>query len=395
MTGTAHAKGGEIGGSGREYFLNDALSGTANHHLFFGRPGDRAYSGDWDGDGVDSLAVRRGNQYYLHDSHSGGPADHTVAYGRADDEVLVGDWDGDGMDTLAVRRGNLYLVSNSLSGGSADHTFAYGTANDVTLVGDWDGDGMDSLAVRRGNHYYVSNATSSGPAEHVLAYGHVSDRVLVGDWDGDSDDSLAVRRGALYLFKDTLGGGPADRQAVFGREGDAVFVGDWDGDTVDTLGVRRGTCPALGTTSNQASGSNPLRNLSTVTGDSMRVGSAACYERVVLEFNGAGPVPGWQAAYVDLVRNEETGEGVHPPFTGGAFIHIHYAAWETGEPAGEPPFSGPRRIVPDGFRALREARLLGGFEGISDIGIGLDQVRPYRVTWLRDPVRMVVDIYTG
>jgi hypothetical protein len=48
--------------------------------------------------------VRRGIAYYFKNSISGGEADTVIAYGKADDAVLVGDWDGDGKDTLAVRR---------------------------------------------------------------------------------------------------------------------------------------------------------------------------------------------------------------------------------------------------------------------------------------------------
>ncbi|WP_418606417.1 hypothetical protein [Georgenia sp. SUBG003] len=69
--------------------------------------------GDWDGDGTDTFAVRRGNAYHIKNSISGGPADRVVYYGKAGDEVVVGDWDGTGGDTLAVRRGNVYHVKNS------------------------------------------------------------------------------------------------------------------------------------------------------------------------------------------------------------------------------------------------------------------------------------------
>ncbi|MGO5319728.1 Ig-like domain-containing protein, partial [Bifidobacterium boum] len=54
----------------------------------------------------DSLAVRRGNMYYVRNSLSGGSPDLKVEYGLSSDQVLVGDWDGDGKDTLMVRRGN-------------------------------------------------------------------------------------------------------------------------------------------------------------------------------------------------------------------------------------------------------------------------------------------------
>ncbi|MDD9207877.1 hypothetical protein PU560_15585, partial [Georgenia sp. 10Sc9-8] len=79
-----------------------------------------------------------GNDYYL--SSSGVP-DLALTYGRHDDEVFVGDWDGDGTDTLAIRRGATFHVRNALDGGPADVAFTYGRAGDVVLVGDWDGDG--------------------------------------------------------------------------------------------------------------------------------------------------------------------------------------------------------------------------------------------------------------
>ncbi|MCD8109540.1 MAG: hypothetical protein LUE14_05510, partial [Clostridiales bacterium] len=55
----------------------------------------------------DSFAVRRGNVYYFKNDFSSGDADLVITYGRSADEVVVGDWDGDGIDTLAVRRGNV------------------------------------------------------------------------------------------------------------------------------------------------------------------------------------------------------------------------------------------------------------------------------------------------
>ncbi|WP_277725200.1 beta-L-arabinofuranosidase domain-containing protein [Bifidobacterium catulorum] len=41
---------------------------------------------------VDSLAVRRGNVYYIKNSISGGPADRVIGYGKPGDTVLVGKW---------------------------------------------------------------------------------------------------------------------------------------------------------------------------------------------------------------------------------------------------------------------------------------------------------------
>jgi hypothetical protein len=32
---------------------------------------------------------------------------------------------------------------------------------------------------------------------------------------------------------------------------------------------------------------------------------------------------------------------------------------------------------------------------VTQIGLGLDRQRPFRVSWLEDPARLVVDVYTG
>ncbi|GAA4286908.1 hypothetical protein GCM10022262_12670 [Georgenia daeguensis] len=221
------------------FFLNDAWSAKANHVFSYGRHTDRVLVGDWDGDGVDTIMVRRGNLYYVNNVLGGGQAEHVFAYGRADDTVLVGDWDGDGIDTLAVRRGSVYHLKNDTSTGVADAVVVYGRIDDTVLVGDWDADRVDTLAVRRGSVYHVKNTLSSGVADQVVMYGRAEDQVIVGDWDGDHEDTLTVRRGNVYHVKNSLSGGPADLVLAYGRATDVVLVGDWNDDGTDTLGVRR------------------------------------------------------------------------------------------------------------------------------------------------------------
>ncbi|MGC5627001.1 metallophosphoesterase [Georgenia sp. Z1344] len=224
---------------GRGFYLNDGWDAWADHEFSFGRPGDEVLVGDWDGDGSDTLAVRRGNAYFLSNSLYGGDADVELTFGRSGDTVLVGDWDGDGVDSFAVRRGNSYFLTNELVGGDAETELDYGRANDQVLVGDYDGNGTDTFAVRRGARYFVSNSLSSGWADEEFTYGRSADQVLVGDWDGDGSDTFASRRGNLYLMSNTLTGGWADREVRYGRSGDEVFVGDWNADGSDTLGIRR------------------------------------------------------------------------------------------------------------------------------------------------------------
>jgi 5'-nucleotidase len=229
------------------YFLTNGWDGgRADHAFMFGRHGDQALVGDWDGDGTDTISVRRGTETYVNNAPRGGAAETVIRYGRAGDEVLVGDWDGDGVDTLAARRGATYHLRNTLSGGPADTELTYGRPGDVVLVGDWDGDGVDTLAVRRGAEYLLSNRMTDGWADTVVVYGRSTDEVLVGDWDGDGVDTLTVRRGNTFFVDNLLEGGPAQLTMSYGRAGDTVIVGDWDGDGTDTVGVRRTPAPAAG-----------------------------------------------------------------------------------------------------------------------------------------------------
>jgi L,D-peptidoglycan transpeptidase YkuD (ErfK/YbiS/YcfS/YnhG family) len=235
----AGATGSPVGGAGATFYLNDALGGVANRVFDYGDPRDVVHVGDWNGDGTDTPAIRRGNTFYLRNSNSTGTADAVVSYGDPGDVVLVGDWDGNGTDTLAVRRGGTYFIKNSLSSGNADVVQSYGDPGDRVLVGDWDGNRTDTLAVRRGGTYFVKNSLSTGTADAVIGYGDPGDTVLVGDWDGNGSDTLGVRRGGTYFIRNSLSSGTADRVFGYGNPDDTTFVGDWNGDGTDTLGVRR------------------------------------------------------------------------------------------------------------------------------------------------------------
>ena len=67
--------------------------------------------------------MRRENTFYTKYSLTGGNADCTFNYERNGDLVLSGDWDADGKDTLAVRRGSTYYIKNMLAIGIADSSF--------------------------------------------------------------------------------------------------------------------------------------------------------------------------------------------------------------------------------------------------------------------------------
>ena len=154
------------------------------------------------------------------------------------------------------------------------------------------------------------------------------------------------------------------------------------------------SCEPFGSTEDVES-SDPLA-MSTLTGASMRVGQHDCFERFVFEMTGTGDPPGWSVGYADPMAADGSGEPVE--LLGDADLEVVVRVWTVpefeGRPDEWPPFSGPNELVTTGFDAIQQVRNLYAFEGVTQIGIGLDEQRPFRVSWLDGPPRLVVDIAT-
>ncbi|MCD7982245.1 MAG: hypothetical protein LUF32_08055, partial [Clostridiales bacterium] len=189
-----------------------------------------------DGDGVDAIRSGVVNVYYFYYEEGSETADVVVAFGRSTDEVVVGDWDGDGIDTLAVRRyDNHYYFQAKLNSDELYADVTFGKADDEILAGDWDGDGIDTLAARRKasgdysvNHYYFQSDVSKDETYADIYYGKNDDEVLTGDWNGDGMDTLAVRRdGNHYYFQENLEDVWCYIDTYFGRATDEVLAGLW------------------------------------------------------------------------------------------------------------------------------------------------------------------------
>ena len=80
--------------------------------------------------------------------------DETAVFGRAGDVPLVGDFDGDGIEEIAVYRSGVFILDSNGNRelDATDKTFEMGAGKPV--VGDWDGDGIDEPAI-----YQVSDTT--------------------------------------------------------------------------------------------------------------------------------------------------------------------------------------------------------------------------------------------
>ena len=133
-------------------------------------------------------------RFLLRTANAGGPADLSFTYGAVDDTAVVGDFNGDGTQTVGVRRGNRYFIRNSNTSGPADLDFHFGRPDDTPVIGDFNGDGVDTVGVRRGRTFHLRFANAGGPADLSFTYGRADDITLMGDWNGDGTTTVGVHR---------------------------------------------------------------------------------------------------------------------------------------------------------------------------------------------------------
>ena len=209
---------------------NDDWDGSSTDSKFrYGRSTDAPLLGDWDNDGVATIGIKRGNNFYLRNVNSTGPHDISFNFGKTTDEPLTGDWNGYGDDTIGVRRGNNFYLRNVNSTGPHDISFNYGKATDIQVVGDWDGDGIDTIGVRRGNIFYLRNSNSTGPHDMSFNFGEPTDIPVIGDWDADGVDTIGVYRpsNGMFYLRNSNSTGPAETVGIFVILDGRPFAGKW------------------------------------------------------------------------------------------------------------------------------------------------------------------------
>ena len=109
------------------------------------------------------------------------------------------------------------------------------------------------------------------------------------------------------------------------------------------------------------------------------------YDRVLFTFRGA--MPGYQVRYVSQVTDQA---GRKLALDGQAFLAVVFEPARAHDPAGEPTFAAG--TLEPGFQALRQVRFAGDLEGQVAFGIGVADRGGFRVSELRDPARVAVDV---
>jgi hypothetical protein len=131
----------------------------------------------------------------------------------------------------------------------------------------------------------------------------------------------------------------------------------------------------------------------TGTLDDLRVGRHACYDRLVLDVQG--DAAGYRVRYVSELVTDGAGEVVH--VDGGARLEVVADLLDL-DPNGNALYTPADRLHAvdvTGFRTFRQVAYLGGFEAITQVGLGVRARLPFRVFELDGPgsmSRIVVDV---
>ncbi len=226
----------------------------------WGIASDQFFTGDYDGDGKDDMAVYRpGTQgtFYIIRSFSNTLVTESFG-GPGDDATVVGDYTGDGLADLAVYRGGATPSDPSFwyyrpLGTGGFQTVAWGQGGDTPAPGDYDGDGKFDFVIQRDDDNGVNGRfwkrMNSGEISSEM-FGLKTDSVVPGDYDGDGKTDVAVvRDDGGTLRWDFEPSGTASSSVVSDTWGvsstDWVVAGDYDGDGKTDYAVWRPGNPGI------------------------------------------------------------------------------------------------------------------------------------------------------
>ncbi len=176
---------------GFAYLRNSNHTGVADITFLFGNPGDLPLVGDFNRDGCDTLSIYRPSEarFYVINrlgTQGGGlgAADFFFDFGNPGDIPVSGDWNGDGIDTVGLRRpsdGFVYL-RNTNTTGIADISYFFGDAGDLPVAGDWNNNGEDTFGLFRPSNatFYLKNTNSTGVADLSFGLGSSSSLPVSG-----------------------------------------------------------------------------------------------------------------------------------------------------------------------------------------------------------------------
>ncbi len=225
----------------------------------------------------DTIGVYRPSDhtFYLKTSNAPGLPDITVSVGNKNSFPVTGDWDGDGYDTVGYYDQALdifVLYDSNTPGAAISQAFVYGNPGDIPLSGRWvaklqndpvgqAGKYHDGVGVFRPSNglIYLLSAWPTPPklnvfADYTIVLGNPGWMGLAGQWKSGVLDTASVfdpTQARFYMTAQSCAGltpGPntfclqfSDADTFFGAPGDKPFKGDFLGFGRNGIGVMNST----------------------------------------------------------------------------------------------------------------------------------------------------------
>jgi hypothetical protein len=105
----------------------------------------------------------------------------TQQFGSLGDLPVTGDWDGDGKDSIGVFHQGVFLVTNDFS--ETNGSSVFGFIGDLPLTGDWTGTGRHQLGLFHPSTATMSLETQLGNGPDInFTVGSAGDLPVAGHW---------------------------------------------------------------------------------------------------------------------------------------------------------------------------------------------------------------------
>jgi len=205
-----------------------------------------------------------------------------------------------------------------------------------------------------------------------------------GDQGGELREATRRRRAEL----DTTSTAPGDAAGETSSRLPA-FVGDTAPRARADTGKADSAKAPAGVATEWTSGVRETRHAgvsTTLLG--LRVAANAGFDRLVLDF-GDDPVPGWRVEYTDRpVQECGSGETVELGTPAALMVRLEYT--QAHDDAGRGTLR--QRDLALSMPVMRRMVIVCDFEGVVEVAVGAASRQPFRVTELRNPSRIAVDL---
>lgn len=227
------------------------------NYEFGEHPTDIPVTGDFDGDGLNDIALRIADEQMWHALNSDQSNFNSeqqdgvqrVRLGlQTRDYPVPADYDGDGITDFAVVRVSkgIWIIRQSSTSDIIEVKTGF-EEGDIPVVGDFDGDGVADVAYRNPNarrwYIYPSSKVNNGElaSQHIqsIRFGlDVDDIPVTGDYDGDGVTDLAVWRPSAGVWIIRNSQTRAITEEWFKGRGNALpLSADFDGDGRDDFAL--------------------------------------------------------------------------------------------------------------------------------------------------------------